>query len=264
MKFDYAYRDRSNERHDGVIKASSKDEVYKLLRAQGIKPFFVARSPGICNYLLSLGKSGLLIFCLSVFALLALVVMYCQGRVVAMVKNEANTPLTRRQVYGDPALLERMEQEDYSEVFELEGDRVLAHFAQPAQLQRYVVQLRGSPVKQAVAAIALEKLYTRHLRKNSIREDVASSTRETGELKRIVAWMHNEFVTYMSNGNGTPHSYLKRLIERQYYEAQLYNRVKVELKSVSVPDVWEKKNEMLRAIGAPTIPMPIGGGMGGF
>ena len=68
MKFQFAYRDSSNERHDGIVVASSKDDAFKKLRSRGIPPFFVAPAPGFFNKLSSIGKRWFAIIVLLLIA----------------------------------------------------------------------------------------------------------------------------------------------------------------------------------------------------
>jgi len=255
VKFDYAYRDKENVRHDGTVVASSKDDAFKKLRAQGVKPFFVARSPGVWNFLLSLGKRGLAIAVLAVIAVTAIAVSLSLTRTIERVEESAVAPLTRRQIYGDPALMEKMELGGYAEVFAAAGDRVLARFAQPAKVTAYMANLRQDAAAWREAVMALEELRT-HLTTKTAAPFELKESREMQELQRIVEWMRGEYAGYLENGRGTPNSYLRRLVERQIQEAQIVTRTKNELEHEKDPSVWEKRNNELRSIGAPTIPMP--------
>jgi len=255
VKFDYAYRDKENVRHDGTVVASSKDDAFKKLRAQGVKPFFVARSPGAWNFLLSFGKRGLAIAVLAVIAVAGVAVSLSLTRTIERVEESAVAPLTRRQIYGDPALMEKMELDGYVEVFAAAGDRVLARFAQPAKVTQYMASLRRDATVRREAVAALEELKSCLGRKAAASFEPKES-REMQELQRIVEWMHGEYAGYLANGRGTPNSYLRRLIERQIQEAQIVTRTKNELENEKDPAVWEKRNNELRSIGAPTIPMP--------
>ena len=254
MKFTYAYRDHNNERHDGFVVASSKDDAFKQLRSSGIKPFFVAPVPGVWNRILSFGKRGTAIVILSVALVAMLSVVWWLMGTVSKVEAESSSPMTRRQVYGDPALLEKLESENYSAVFACDGDRVLAHFAQPAVIHRYVGELVRYRRHFSAASTSLGALA------ETMRKDEAKfpdvRTREERELQRIVMWMRGELCAYLANGNGTPGSFLRRLIERQKTELQIYQRVQNELKCSHDANLWSRRNADLRAIGAPTIPMP--------
>ena len=41
MKYKYLYQDKENRNLEGVIAAKNRDEVYRLLRKQGIRPYRV-------------------------------------------------------------------------------------------------------------------------------------------------------------------------------------------------------------------------------
>ena len=59
-------------RHEGVINASSRDEVYSILKARGIRPGSVVEAPGFFNKLFGRGKRWLLIAALAIFVVLLL------------------------------------------------------------------------------------------------------------------------------------------------------------------------------------------------
>ena len=80
--------------------------------------------------------------------------------------------------------------------------------------------------------------------------------REVRELKQIVNGMHEELSAYLANGNGTPRSYWRRLLERTQQEMQIYERTRRELEKEKSEAVWEEKNEALRRLGLRTIPNP--------
>ena len=92
-------------------------------------------------------------------------------------------------------------------------------------------------------------------------EDAASplrggDSREVRELRQIVNGMREEMRAYLANGNGTPRSYWRRLLERTQQEMQIYERTRRELEKETDESVWEKKNEALRRLGLRTIPNP--------
>ena len=78
--------------------------------------------------------------------------------------------------------------------------------------------------------------------------------REVRELKQIVNGMRQELHNYLANGNGTPRSYWRRLIERTQEEMRIYERTRRELENEKNAAVWEQKNEALRRLGLRTIP----------
>ncbi len=83
-----------------------------------------------------------------------------------------------------------------------------------------------------------------------------SDPREVRELKQIVNGMRKEMRAYLANGNGTPRSYWRRLLERTRQEMQIYERTRRELENEKNAAVWEEKNEALRRLGLRTIPHP--------
>ena len=248
MRFIYQYRTPDNKSHTGVIDAASRDAAFAALKAQGVRPGRVEEAPGFFNKLFGKGKRWIAIVVLGVLCLVL-------GAVVLLAPGAARqTPgsLSRRQIYGDPALMDKLESENYASVFETEGDRLLANFAQPAQVNRLVGELCRNRNLRAEKSKTLSSLVPH----SSSLDPRPSDSREVQELKRIVLWMREELTTYLANGNGTPESYMRRLCERQAQEAQIYNLAKVELEREKDPMVWERRNAALRAIGAPTIPMP--------
>ena len=83
---------------------------------------------------------------------------------------------------------------------------------------------------------------------------IEADPREVRELKQIVNGMRQELRDYLANGNGTPRSYWRRLIERTQEEMRIYERTRRELENEKNAAVWEQKNEALRRLGLRTIP----------
>ena len=73
MKFDYTYRTRENELKTGSDFASSRDGLYRKLKAKGINPSRVQLSPGFLNYLSSFGKRGWGLIVLAVLCVVLLI-----------------------------------------------------------------------------------------------------------------------------------------------------------------------------------------------
>ena len=78
---------------------------------------------------------------------------------------------------------------------------------------------------------------------------MASDSREVRELREIVNGMREELREYLANGNGTPRSYWRRLLERTQQEMQICERTRRELENEKNEAVWEEKNEALRRLG---------------
>ena len=81
-----------------------------------------------------------------------------------------------------------------------------------------------------------------------------SDSREVRELRQIVNGMREEMAAYLANGNGTPRSFWRRLLERTTQEMQIYERTRRELERELSLSIWERKNDALRRIGLRTIP----------
>lgn len=249
MKFLYGYKTKDNEMREGAIDAPSRNDVYRELKKQGIKPFKVELAPGFLNWLRSLGKRTYVIIVLVALSIVATIVIHSQSRTIEKIELSGSSPLPRHQIYGDPALMTELDRTDYAAAFDNDGDRVLARFAQPGQIVRPVAADQREKVASRLdAAIAIPD-------EEAIRFGDADS-REVRELKRIVLGMRAELRRYLSNGVGTSARYLTRLAQRQEREAMIYYNAKHDLEKESDPMKWERINSSLRTIGLKTIPMP--------
>ena len=256
MKFTYAYKTSDGVRHEDSMNASSREEVFTILRAKGIKAIKVAAADGskANGEVRGLRKRA-------VFALVALaaavagVIAYLGGErtgAATAANSEAFAP--RHQIYGDPVIVGALERGDFTPVLPREGDRLLAIFAQPGKLMcARGADPRRLPQAQAdsFAAYAAAEL--------SAEKDVQlidEDSREAKELKQIVNGMREEMRVYLANGNGTPRSFWRRLNERTAQEIQIYERTRRELEKETSEEVWERKNDALRRLGLRTIPNP--------
>jgi len=254
VKFVYEYRTGDNVRHEGVVVASDREAAFRQLREQGIRPGKVAEAPGFFNKLFGRYKRWLAIVLLLVLSAGLLFAFLSGRRQIELAEQSAESPLMRRQVYGDPALMEELARSSYATVFDTEADRFLACYAQPASVHRFDGKLSSRPIRRKVIAEALDGLVrSGYLPPIEIKPD---DSREAAELKRIVLWMREELRSYLANGLGTTASYVQRLDERLAEEVALYQRIKNELSRSDDDAEWEKGNATLRAIGAPTIPRP--------
>lgn len=206
-----------------------------MLRKSGVRPMKVWPAPGLLNRISALGKRGLAIILLSL-ALIA--IMVGRGLRSAPPANTLSQPSPRHQIYGDPALMSELRATGYANVFENEGDRILAFYAQP-----------GADVPTAATnhtALTLASTFAFS----------SDDPREVQELKSIVLGMKDELREYLANGVGTTETYLRRLQERQAEEAAIFERERDALKNIDDPAEYERVNAALRKIGLKTIPMP--------
>ena len=252
MKFTYAYKTSDGVRQEDSMNASSREEVFETLRAKGIKAIKVVAADG------SKANGEVRGVRKRVAATVAVAVALAAGTVAYLAGERQNAPQgdvggnpatqsPRHQIYGDPAIVSRFDNGDFTGVLDGEGDRLLAAFAQPGKICGGASRM-PSPSFDAYAA-------------NDLAEECdlaisADEPREAQELKQIVNGMREEMREYLANGNGTPRSYWRRLNERSLSEMQIYERIARELKSETSHAVWEEKNEALRRLGLRTIPNP--------
>lgn len=256
MKFIYAYKTSDGVRHEDSMNASSREEVFTVLRAKGIKAIKVyaadgSKANGEVRGLRKRAVAGLV----ALAAVVAGVVAYFGGErtgAATAANSEASAP--RHQIYGDPAVVSAFEHGDFAAVLPRDGDQMLAIFAQPGKL----MCARGANPRRiddnshaAFEAYAKSDL--------AVENDIAinsADSREITELKQIVNGMREEMREYLANGNGTPRSFWRRLNERTAQEIQIYERTRRELEKETSEEVWEQKNDALRRLGLRTIPNP--------
>lgn len=238
MKFIYEYRTRDNVKHSGVLNAYDRDSAYAALKAQGVNPSRMVEAPGFFNKLFGKGKRWVVIGTLSV-AVVGTTMTTIHWRKVA---ESDMGPMHRHQIYGDPVLMDELSRNGYVSVFEAEGDRFLARFAQPGV---YVTPLEKQ--ERQVVAGALARL------RDAKSVTVDGGPREVRELKRIVMWIRNELAQYLENGVGTCDTYIKRLYERQNREVMIYNRAVHQLEKSGDEAEFARVNESLRKLGLRTV-----------
>lgn len=221
MTFAYAYRDRNNERHDGTIVASSKDDAFRKLKAQGIKPFYIALAPGLLNRIQSFGKRGIAIGILLILVAASLAGWALSRKeakellVVVSAESEFNNSITsqlRRQLIGDAAIIDEGIRTGWASVFEAEGDRFLASFAIPG----VPAGVRATSEGEISAALARKV------------EPTAEDSLEARQIKSMVEGMKNELRKFLAAG-GSIARYGTRLVQRQEEEIGYYQRAKLEL-----------------------------------
>lgn len=246
MKFLYEYRTSDNVRHEGVIAASDREAAFAALKAQGIRPGRVTEAPGFLNKLFGRGKRWAAIVILGFVAAIAVILVFSLGKRLDSTLSDLTAPMHRHQIYGDPALMAELERGEYASAFVTDGDRLLARFAQPGVFVRPPTREERPAMVAALAALS----------EAGDIMIVDSDPREVRELKRTVLWMRGELKTYLSNGVGTPDTYLTRLYGRQNRECQVYNQARHDLRNEKDPVKFERINQSLRNIGLRTI-MPV-------
>ena len=262
MKFSYEYKTSDNEKHDGVIAASSKDEVYRQLKAKGIHPFNVVLAPGLFNRVQSLGKRGLAIVVLCALCLVLCAVLIRTAHQAQSTMHEAQTA-DRHQIYGDPAIMEEMLSTGFADVFSHPGERYLAYFAQPGRevsVPPDLTRLIAQSTKHQAPGTKHQAPGTRHKAQGTILSSCLTNVitfaeadpREVLELKRIVNGMKGEMRDYLEEGSAA--DYVRELWDRQREEQMIYRRVLNELEGSGDPNLLAERNKTLRELGLPAIP----------
>ena len=253
MKFIYEYKTKENEQRSGEFCAASRDDVYRELRKQGIKPYKVYLAPGLWNRVQSYGKRTAAIVVLGVLCLvLGAVVRLFQKENTALnsslsTLNSSFENTTRRQVIGDTAVIEKGIRTGWADVFPEEGERFLASFAIPG----VPAGQRNTTEEEIKAALS------RRIEPNE------SDGIEARQIKSMVEGMKDELRNFLQNG-GTIKVFGNCLVERQETELGYYNRTKSELETMknsgmdpkALEALWEKRNESLRQMGVKLVPLP--------
>ena len=253
MKFRYGYRTKDNEKVEGVISATSREDVYAQLRREGRKPYMVEPLPGLLNRLSGISKRWLAI---GVLAGICVALAIAVGRVVLNALQpsavEASLDsLTRRQPIGDVAIIDKGIREGWSDVFTLEGDRFLASFAVPGTPPA-IRSTTEEKVREALHSTPTPSTYTS-----------GSASLEARQIRAMVSGMKQELREFIADG-GTIKQYGKRLVQRQEAELGYYHRAKAELDHAlkdrkggnSVSAVLDRYNPGLRKIGVKLLVLP--------
>ena len=259
MNYTYASRTSDGVRHEAAMDAESREAVFVALRAKGIRAIKVVAadgskangeappSPRLRRAGPGISRIGFSFLVLA--AALAGVAAWWASRPVNATYQAQHSP--RHQIYGDPAIMERFERGEFGDALSRRGDQLLAWFSQPGRL----ACPRGTP-QSAFRRLGDEDVAALAEVAGSDVEIVDDDSREVRELKQIVNGMRREMREYLANGNGTPRSYWRRLVERTHEEAQIYERARRELEKEHNPAVREERNAALRRVGIRTIPSP--------
>ena len=258
MTYTYAYKTSDGVRHEAAMDAESREAVFAALRTQGIKAIKVVAADGSkANGEIRGVRKRVVMVIVVIAAVVVGIAAFFLGesnnRTIKQSNNSLSAP--RHQIYGDPVIVGAFERGDFGDALTNKADRMLAWFAQPGKLM--------SPKGVDPRRMAGEFAATYCNMSPDLREVSGTScqflpddSREVRELKQIVNGMREEMRAYLANGNGTPRSYWRRLIERTQQEMQIRERTRRELEHEKDAAVWEGKNEALRRLGLRTIPNP--------
>lgn len=237
MKFIYQYRTSDNVQHDGEVCAPNREAAFRKLREQGIRPARLNAAPGLANWVVGIGKVWFIVFALSV----AVIIL----SVAIVIENESNeiSAMDRHQIYGEPAFMDELDRDEFAKVLDAQGERYLACFAQPGIIHKFSDHNWKYHMAQSLRGCLTNRI-----------EVLESDRREVREIKLIVQGMKQELEAYLSDGVGTPELFVKRLMERQEKELQLFLSAKNEVERM--PERLAIRNASLRSLGLPTIEPP--------
>ena len=243
------------------MEAESRDAVFVALRQRGIKAIKVVAADGskANGEVRGVRKRVVVAAVFGAAVVTAILTVIIRSTPSTYTSGDAASP--RHQIYGDPVIVEAFERGDFDKVLTNRVDQMLAWFAQPGKLmcpKGTDPRRMGEEFAKAVGRRSGER-----------RQDGAScprretpdgqggrrpgDAREVLELRQIVRGMREEMAAYLANGNGTPRSFWRRLLERTQQEMQIYERTRRELEKETNPSVWEEKNEALRRLDLRTI-----------
>jgi len=255
MKYRYVYKSSNGVRHEALIEAKSRDEVFIRLRAQKIKPIKVLAADGsLDNGAVNGVRRRVVAFSVLAAVVATAAVLLLVGRVASRqpteIEREYLNNSMRRQIIGDAAVIEKGIRDSWSDVFSHEGERFLSDFAIPGNEPKHIeideVKLREA-IADASPPLPLEN----------------NGSIEARQMVAIVTGLKTEARDFMAAG-GSVKQYCQMLVQRQLQEISYYNRakneidnaVKAKMPTVSLYSLWEKRNGELRRMGIKHIPMP--------
>lgn len=269
MKFTYAYKTSDGVRHEDSVKASSREEVFEVLRAQGIKAIKVVAADGSkANGEIRGVRKRAVATSIVVAALAVGLVAFLVGRRVLTPPPESPPtsvtvtpptppiayrnakPLARQAINGD-----RQRVEAAAASLSNAAERLMAAFAEP-----------GRPVASTLAATRPADTEFEASLREPIRIASTDFT-ETVDLKRIVAKIKSDLRTYLADG-GDIDGYLEELAKRQKLEVAYREKAEKHLARLCAPapgkkankseayDYWLKANAQLQSMGIYPLPLP--------
>ena len=237
MRYHYFYQTKDNRSLDDWIVAKDRADAYAQLRKRGIKPYRLdGRNPLAWKRWTAIGVLAAIVVILSA---------------ALFVESGDNTPLSeeRSQLYGDPATLQNLSANGWRDAFQNEGDAFLARHAIP-----------GAPClctdEDPVAVI-----FTTPLKPSP------DDQPELAKMKRMVNCMKQELAEYLK-ADGTLADYMALCCQRQRTERDIildtnrdFDKLRNKLSNPEEADdaaqEWQRKNDLLRSMGLPTVVMPL-------
>lgn len=261
MKYTYAYKTPDGVRHEDSMNASSREEVFEALRAQGVKAIKVVATDGSkANGEIRGVRKRVVAASIVVAALAAGLIAFLVGRdaPIAPPPTVAPTPpvayrnakpLARQTINGD-----RQRIEAAAASLTNAAERLMAAFAEP-----------GRSVPAFAASRPADAEFEASLRE-PIRIAETDFT-EAVDLKRIVAKIKSDLRAYLADG-GDIDGYLEELAKRQKLEVAYREKAEKHLARLcafapgkkanksEAYDYWLKANAQLQSMGIYPLPLP--------
>ena len=264
MKYEYVYKTADGARHVEEMESLSREAVFEVLRAKGIRPIkVIAKDGSKAN-----GEVRVIGVRRRVLILLVLLAAVAVGSIGGFLtlrikasgprhpgqqqaangadKKMVAAPLPRQMIQGDRSRIENAP----TNLFETAVETYLSQFAEPG---RKIPR----PEMDSINATNLVEL-SRILDAPIVYADDEFS--EYIDLKRITAGIKKEMRAYVRGGH-TPNEYFAALIKRQETEIAYRNKASEKLKEM-LSDVdsayvfWLKANAQLQSMGIFPLPLP--------
>ncbi len=263
MDFVYYYKTSDGVRHEAEMSAPTRDEVFAVLRRQGIRPMKVVSKQGTrANGEVKLvGKR--LVFAALVVGLLvggALVFLghdkgaefyKADGTIGVQRKEKVCVPMVRRQIFGDRVKVDSLMNGGAKLIFANAGELFLSQFAEPGRAVAKQNPLTPELEKALMDALTAP-IYT-----------FSDEMQECVELKNIVAGMKEELRMFLASG-GAVREYVTRLESRQAMEVahresaqEKLAKALVENSSQEALATWRGLNIWLNTMGIEKLPLPL-------
>ena len=235
MKYHYFYQTAQNEKRDGWVTARDRHDAYDRLHAKGIKPYkMIGDNPIAWKRWTAIVVLVIVSACLS----------------VALMRSRSESVVgVRAQLYGDPAIIQRMSSDGWRAAFPDETDAWLARHAIPGR--KCSCEVPDSRLDAVSLAEGCERLCV-------IRPD---DPNELKSIKRMVNGLKLECRDYLAAG-GSEEDYRALCCERNRTERNIYDSVCeeitriVRLQGADMHEEFDSRNRTLRSLGLPTVPFP--------
>ena len=255
-KFVYYWKTPDNVRHAGEIDARDRDQVFALLRAQGIRAIKVEPKGWIEGRGMGVRKRVVVALVVMTAVAVGLCVYFlgiagrpkveatdggADGTKSSVTKREA-TLLERQEIPGDRSRVTNAP----TNLFSFAAERFLARYAEP-----------GRPVQNASEPVPPTEDFLACLKSPIM--TASNDFTEHVDLKRIVTGMKRELRNYLAGG-GTVEGYIQELQKRQELEALQRAKAEKRLGELMTNHkeayaYWLRANAMLESMGI--YPLPI-------